>query len=103
MLSSYELIPLYSVHAGDLPVGAIVGIVISGLVVVLAIVTVVVVAVIVGWKRWNHDNGTFDLRTDVSVVNEAFRHLILQCECFCMWHKPVSYRYVRNWHRMYIV
>ena len=71
--------------------GTIVGIAVSALVVVLAIVTVTMVAVIAGWKMWNHDNGTLDLKTDVSVVNEAFRHLMLQCECFCMWHKLVSY------------
>ena len=83
--------------------GAIVWIAISALVVVLGIVTVTVVAVIAGWKRWNHDNGIFDLETDVSVVHEAFRHLMFQCECVCTYVAQAGVlQYVRYW-LLYIV
>ena len=82
---------MYSVLVEKLTVGAIAGIAVSALVVVLTIIflTVAVPAVIAGWKRQSN-SGTFDLKTDVSVVKAAFRHLMLHCEFLYVAHRLVS-------------
>ena len=70
--------------------GAIAGITVSALVVVLIIIilTVAVPAVIAGWKR--HSNSGPDLKTDVSVVKAEFKHFMLHCEFLYVAHKLVS-------------
>ena len=64
------------VDADTLPVGAVVGIVISALV-ILTIVIVVIVAVFARWWK-EKDSGTLDLKTDVSMESSITPYCVLQ-------------------------
>ena len=84
---SYLLIPLSSVDANTLPVGAVVGIVLSALV-ILTIVIVAVAGFAIWWNK--KDSGTLNLKTDVSMVcSQQTPYCILQ-EFVSIWSKILS-------------
>ena len=89
MFCSY-LIPLSSVDADTLAIGAVVGIAMAVLV-GLVIIIVAIVALAVFARCWNKkDSGTYDLKTDVSMkCSMQTPYCILQ-EFVCIWHKMLS-------------
>ena len=80
-----NIIPLFSVDANTLSVGAIVGVAFLA----LADLTIVAVAVFARWWK-KEDSGTLDLTTDVSMeCTMQTPYCVLQ-EFLSIWHKMLS-------------
>ena len=87
MFCSYLLIPLSSVDADTLPLGAVVGIVLSPLV-ILTIVIVAVAGFAIWWNK--KDSGTVNLKTDVSMECSIHTPYCILQEFVSIWNKMLS-------------